>query len=526
MKILTARQMNEVDRRTSEEFGVPSLLLMENAGINLFMALAERFEDLLQKRIAIFCGKGNNGGDGLVLARQLAQRGTPPDVYLLGRGEEVRGDARVNLDIYRQAGWPLSEVPSEQEWAPVSGRLSGYEIVVDAILGTGISKPLEGFYLRVVRDLNAAENFVLAVDIPSGMVSDALLGGRETVFADLTVTFTAPKVAQVLNEDQDALGELHVVSIGTPPACLDSEEYWLNLMTGGQMRDALPQRLTYSHKGNFGHLAVVAGSRGKSGAAVLAATAALRAGAGLVTACTPDVVQPVVAQHRPEVMTEGLPSSAQGSFAFSALESLLGILGGKDAACLGPGLTTHSETVQLVQHLVRNSPVPLVMDADALNAFEGTVQGLRNLQGQALVLTPHPGEFSRLVDQPVSVIRERKLEISRDFAREQGLWLVLKGFRTLVADPSGRVFACPLGNPGMATAGTGDVLTGVLGAFIAGYCAQGRTSPEEITSAVNLGVYVHALAGDLAASAVGKTALISGDITAHLGAAFDEISGA
>jgi ADP-dependent NAD(P)H-hydrate dehydratase / NAD(P)H-hydrate epimerase len=167
-----------------------------------------------------------------------------------------------------------------------------------------------------------------------------------------------------------------------------------------------------------------------------------------------------------------------------------------------------------------------VMDADALNAFEGTVQGLRNLQGQALVLTPHPGEFSRLVDQPVSVIRERKLEISRDFAREQGLWLVLKGFRTLVADPSGRVFACPLGNPGMATAGTGDVLTGVLGAFIAGYCAQGRTSPEEITSAVNLGVYVHALAGDLAASAVGKTALISGDITAHLGAAFDEISGA
>jgi ADP-dependent NAD(P)H-hydrate dehydratase / NAD(P)H-hydrate epimerase len=525
MKILTAQQMNEVDRRTSEEFGVPSILLMENAGMNLFMALADRFDDLLERRIAVFCGKGNNGGDGLVLARQLAQRGNRPDVFLLGRGDEVRGDARVNLDIYRQAGWPLSELPSEQEWADVSGRLPGYDILVDAILGTGISKPLEGFYLRVVRDINSAGRFVLAVDIPSGMVSDALPGGRETILADLTVTFTAPKTAQVLNEDQEAIGELQVVPIGTPAACLERAEYRVNLMIEEEMRRALLPRPANSHKGFFGHLAVLAGSRGKSGAAALAATAALRSGAGLVTACIPDVVQPVVAQHRPEVMTEGLASTAAGSFAFSALGRLLELLEGKDAACLGPGLTTDPETVRLVRQLVLNSPVPLVLDADALNAFQDAIEELRNGQGHPLVLTPHPGEFSRLCREPMSAIRKHKLEISQKFAQEHGLWLVLKDFRTLVADPSGQVFACPLGNPGMATAGTGDVLTGVLGALLAGYCAQERRSPQEITRAVCLGVYLHALAGDLAASATGGTALISGDITAYLGAAFDEISG-
>jgi ADP-dependent NAD(P)H-hydrate dehydratase / NAD(P)H-hydrate epimerase len=525
MKILTARQMNEVDRETSEKYGVPSILLMENAGMNLFMALAGRFEDLLEKRIAVVCGKGNNGGDGFVLARQLAQRGRPPDVYLLGSSEEVRGDARVNLEIYRLAGWPLSEMPSEQEWAAISGRLSSYDILVDAILGTGISKPLQGYYLQVVRDINASGVFVLAVDIPSGMVSDALQGGSETVLADLTVTFTAPKVAHVLNEDQEAFGEQQVVPIGTPSACMEKEEYWLRLMSAEEMRRALPERPVNSHKGSFGHLAVLAGSRGKSGAAALSATAALRAGAGLVTACVPDAVQPVVAQHRPEIMTEGLPSTPGGSFAFAALETLLRILEKKDAACLGPGLTTDPETVRLVHQLVKSSPVPLILDADALNAFQNSVEELRNGQGQPLVLTPHPGEFSRLVGQSVSAVRERKLELTREFARKQGCWLVLKGFRTLVADPSGQVFACPLGNPGMATAGTGDVLTGVLGALVAAYCAQGRRSPGEITQAVHLGVYVHALAGDLAASAVGKTALISGDITAYLGAAFAKVGG-
>jgi NAD(P)H-hydrate epimerase len=524
MKILTAKQINQVDQLTSEQHGIPSSLLMENAGLHLYKTLEKYFKDLDSCLIAILCGKGNNGGDGMVVARHLAQRQIHTDVYLLGKVTDVSGDARANLDTYLKSGEKIIEVTDAGKWEKISEEFGRYGIIVDALLGTGISKPLEGLYSKVVATINQSEAFVLSVDIPSGMFSDSLTGGVQTVQAEATVTFTAPKIAHILNEDQKALGELHIVPIGSPSSLLENPEYDLNLITREQICSYLPPQEIRSHKGHFGHVALVSGSRGKSGAAVLSGSAALRAGSGLVTLCVPEAVQDVVASFQAELMTEGLPSTPQGTFASQATDPLLELLQDKDAAGIGPGLGRERETVDLVHTVVHKATLPLLLDADALNAFEGHTNKLQNDKGQPLVLTPHPGEFSRLLGRPTQEILPQKVELARQFAQERGVWLVLKSFRTLIAEPDGQVFVCPLGNPGMATAGMGDVLTGAITSLLGIFAARGMTKPHEISQAVLVGVYLHSLAGDLAALEVGSRALTAGDVTAHLGQAYQSLS--
>lgn len=524
MKILTAKQINQVDQLTSKEHGIPSSLLMENAGLHLYKTLEEYFENLDSCLITILCGKGNNGGDGIVLARHLAQCEIHPDVYLLGRVKDVSGDARVNLDAYLKSGEEITEVTDAGKWEEISEEFSRYDIIVDALLGTGIRKPLEGLYSKVVATINQSEAFVLSVDIPSGMFSDSLTGGVQTVQAAATVTFTAPKIAHILNEDQKALGELHIVPIGSPSTLLENPEYDLNLITREQIQSYLPPQEIRSHKGHFGHVALVSGSRGKSGAAVLSGSAALRTGSGLVTLCVPAAIQDVVASFRAELMTEGLPSTPQGTVASQATDHLLELLQNKDAAGIGPGLGRDRETVDLVHTVVHKATLPLLLDADALNAFEGHTKKLQNDQGQPLVLTPHPGEFSRLLGRPTQEILPQKVELARQFAQEKGVWLVLKSFRTLIAEPDGQVFVCPLGNPGMATAGMGDVLTGAITSLLGIFAARGMSTPREISQAVLTGVYLHSLAGDLAALEVGSRALTAGDVTDHLGRAYQALS--
>ena len=523
MKILSTHQMNEVDRLTEAEFGISTLLLMENAGSSLHSILESYFEDLESELIAVVCGKGNNGGDGIVLARHLIQLQIYPDVYLLAKLEEVSGDARTNLDAYLDSGEAVQEITDLKQWEKASNGFEKYDVIVDALLGTGITKPLEGLYSEVVSTINLTPAFVLSVDIPSGMFSDSLTQGPQSVEASTTVTFTAPKIAHILNEDQDSLGELHVAPIGSPEQLLDKEEHYLNLLTGEEVSACLPLWQAKSHKGDFGHTVIVAGSRGKSGAAALSAGAALRAGAGLVTICAPETIQGVVASFQPEVMTEGLPSTEQGTLAASAIDPLLKILAGKDAAAMGPGLGRHPETVRLVHNVVRQAPVPLVLDADALNAFENEVDKLGNDHHQPLILTPHPGEFSRLVGRPVSEILPQRVELARQMAQERGIWVVLKSFRTLIAQPDGQVFTTVLGNPGMATAGMGDVLTGTIAALVGIYAAQEMSEPHQISQAVQAGVYLHSLAGDLAAQETGLQALTASDVMAHLGQAYQEL---
>ncbi|MGH9340120.1 MAG: NAD(P)H-hydrate dehydratase [Acidobacteriota bacterium] len=524
MKILTAKQMNQVDRLTTDRYGLPSLILMENAGLNLYLALEDYFEDLPIRRIAIFCGKGNNGGDGLVLARQLVQRAIYPDVYLLSRVDDISGDARINLEAYLKSGEIVHTVTSDREWQEVEEGIYDYDIIIDALLGTGMSKPLKGLYAKVVADVNNTGAFVLSVDIPSGMFSDSLKGGVETVLADATVTFTAPKIAHILNQDQEAIGDLRIVPIGTPLDLLEQKDFYLNLMSREQVRSYLLPREVSSHKGDFGHVAVVGGSRGKSGAAILSARGALRAGSGLVTVYTPDVAQSTIASFQPELMTEGLASTSKGAFSKAATAQLLDVLQERDAAGMGPGLTTEKETIEFVNKVVQDSPVPMVLDADALNAFAGRIEKLKNRRRQPLVLTPHPGEFARLLSQPTASILENKVELSRKFAETHGVWLVLKSFRTLVAAPDGEVYVCPLGNPGMASAGMGDVLTGVLTSLLGLYAARGMTELAHVTRATVLGVYLHSLAGDLAAAQTGPEALAAGDVIENLGRAYLDLA--
>jgi ADP-dependent NAD(P)H-hydrate dehydratase / NAD(P)H-hydrate epimerase len=523
MKILTAAQMRQVDALSTRDYGVPSIVLMENAGLNLYLELNRRIAELKQRRILILCGKGNNGGDGMVLARQLLQRSISSDLVLLGKAEQVGGDARLQLEILEKSGFPVREVDSSEQWRQFAPCLSTYDVIVDAMLGTGLSKPLEGLFLEAAEAINRTRAFILAVDIPTGMPSDSVDPSPAIVHADLTVTFTAPKRAHVLSEDLEALGELVIVPIGSPVQLLEGPDWYLELLEEQEIARSLLPRKKTAHKGDFGHVLLAGGSRGKSGAILLSSRAALRTGSGLVTAAVPEPVQPLVAAGQAEVMTEGLAAVNSGSIAFSALSTLLRLLQGKDALGIGPGLSRDPETARLVRETVRQCPVPMVIDADALNAFEGQPELIRNERGRAVVLTPHPGEFSRLSGRSVEEIRSRGPEIARAFAGDHHVWLVLKGFRTLVATPSGQVYVSPVGNQGMATGGTGDVLTGVLTSLIGLQQAQGSTQPEQVTRVVTLGVFLHGLAGDLAARKVGYEGLTASGIIDRLPYAFGRL---
>ncbi len=526
VKILTASQMGTVDRLTTGDCGLPSLVLMENAGLNLYQILKSHFGERLPGcSTVILCGKGNNGGDGLVLARQLARRESSPTVILLCRPDQVRGDAAVQLNAYRKSGGEVVSATSREEWAEVAPILGGSRILVDALLGTGLGRPVTGLLAQVVRDINGSGAFVLAVDIPTGTPSDGIRSIGPSVRAHATVTFTAPKIAHILHREPETFGQIYVTPIGTPSQLLDTPDHFLNLMTPDRIRAVMPARKAFSHKGTFGHVAVIAGSRGKTGAAALASRSALRSGSGLVTGVAPDAVQPLMASFQPEIMTEGVPSTPAGTLASSGIDRILELLEGRDAAGLGPGLTTEKETVDVVRRLTREAEVPMVLDADALNAYAGRAHELVNLKGQPLVVTPHPGEFARLTAHSIRQITENGISFAREFARDRNLWLVLKGFRTLVASPDGQVYACPLGNPGMATAGSGDVLTGVITSFLGQYRAQARVSPSQTTDAVVSAVYLHSLAGDLAAQHGGMDSLTAGDILDHLGSAFLQLRG-
>lgn len=520
-KVLTAAQMRLVDRLTTEQTKVPSPLLMENAGFQLWYALASRIADLGRRRVAVLCGKGNNGGDGMVLARQLHQRGVNPDVYLFASAEELRGDAALNATILGHRELPFFEVTTPEAWRELADHLDTYDVIVDALLGTGLTKPLEGLYAAVAEAINRTEAFVLAVDIPSGMPSDSVAAPPLCVHADLTVTFTAPKIAHALNRNREAFGEIVVADIGTPACLLDREEFRVHWLELEDLRRWYPGRAASSHKGHYGHVAVVAGSRGKAGAAGLASYAALRAGSGLVTACVPAAVQDCVAGFHSEVMTEGLPSTTEGTFSGAAAAAALAFLESMDAAAVGPGLTTHPETRAFVRELVSAAPVPLVLDADALNAFAGSPEKIRNERGNPIVLTPHPGEFARLIGEPIPAILADPVEKASRFAAEHRLWVVLKDFRAVVAAPGGQVFISPFGDPGMATAGMGDVLTGILVSFLGLPGTAER--PDTVTAAVCAGVLLHSRAGALAATARTPEALVAGDVIAALEEVWREI---
>jgi ADP-dependent NAD(P)H-hydrate dehydratase / NAD(P)H-hydrate epimerase len=480
MKVLTAAQMRDVDRRTIE-MGMPGIVLMENAGHRVVEFLEKRFAPLSAQRIAVLCGKGNNGGDGMVIARQLYTRFRPRALWvvLLANPEELKGDAAANYRMLQVCGCPvLREIPVEARTAT---------LVLDALLGTGVSGPATGAMLEGIREINRGFSLakVVAVDMPSGMPTDSGEPVGEIARADATVTFSAPKVAQITPPNCDHVGELVVGAIGSPETFYD--DVWLSLIEPAMFRELLAPRPPGGHKGTFGHVLIVAGSPGKKGAAAMSSLAAARAGAGLVTLATR---AKDISQLAPEIMTEDLEETSLESAAE-----------GKTVIAMGPGLGKTPETEDLVQRALKLQQ-PIVLDADALTAV---VQG----GGRLRVMTPHPGEMSRLANKSTGDVQKDRIGTARAFAMEHGVTLVLKGQRTVIAFADGRVWVNPTGTPALGTGGSGDVLTGLISGFLAQFPKQ----PDEAAAAA---VYLGGLAGELGARALGEKCLIATDILKYL----------
>ncbi|HVG20359.1 MAG TPA: NAD(P)H-hydrate dehydratase [Blastocatellia bacterium] len=528
MKILSAAEMREVDRLTAEAYGVPSLMLMENAAARTVEAIEKRFGPVAGKRALIICGKGNNGGDGAAIARQLLIKGGRADVLLLGRVDETRGDARTNFEIIRSLASPDSglriiEVENPDHLRREAASASP-DIFIDAIFGTGLTRPAAGLFAEAIHYLGDLRDgsAIIAVDIPSGLASDSqeLIG--PAVRARLTVTFTAPKIANVFPPASDYNGQLVVAPIGSPGELINTSGSRLSLVGREMIKRWLEasRRSSFANKGDAGKALVVAGSRGKSGAACLAGEGAMRAGAGLVTVATAQSAQPVIASQMIfECMSEPLVETATGSVAVEAAERVLELAGERDVVAMGPGLGSSEESTRsLVRSVVMKRARPMVLDADALNSLAPWPEELRGREELPLILTPHPGEMARLVEKSVLEVISNRAEVVREFATAHGVIVVLKGSRTCTASPGGEVYVNPTGNAGMATGGTGDVLTGI----IAGLLAQ---KPDDPLAATIAAVYLHGLAGDIAASRKGTRAMMASDIAAHLGDAFIEVGG-
>jgi len=509
MKVLTAAQMREVDRKTIAEVGLPGVVLMENAGIHVTQILEEHFESLDALRIAVVCGCGNNGGDGFVVARQLYMRGILPDVFVLCAADKIAGDAATNLNIIKNyPELPVIMVPDEQTYERMGISFDGYQVVVDAILGTGIRQPVEGYYARVIEDINRSPASVLSVDIPSGLFADEYQPVETAVYADITVTFTAPKPGLILGDSYAYVGSLYTVNIGSPDSLLNSEDHYLNLIEDEDLKPFFLPRKRDTHKGNYGHLLVVGGARGKTGAVKMTGMAALRSGAGLVSVALPDRYMGQVISDCAELMTEPLPSDEEGFLTAGALTAVGELLRPRDLLVLGPGMGAGPGTVEFVHGLLPRLEVPVVIDADALNCIAQDTAILNKL-GVPAVLTPHPGEMARLMNCTTGEVQENREEVAREFSGKYRVYLILKGYRTVFAEPSGQVWINPTGNPGMATAGTGDVLSGILGAF----CARiNHQNSDAWILAAAAAAYLHGLAGDLAAEAFTEEALVARDL--------------
>ncbi|MCA1613184.1 MAG: NAD(P)H-hydrate dehydratase [Acidobacteria bacterium] len=548
-KVVTASQMREIDRLTTERYALPTLLLMETAANASARAISSLLpEKGAGRRALIVCGRGNNGGDGAALARILWTTGAEVEVLLIGRVAETRGDARVNFEIVRglagsarEGSHPplvFSECAGADEWVAVRARLEEFDLLIDALFGTGLTRPLEGLFKEVVADFSAARGrregadrhpLFVSLDIPTGLDADSAEPAGEAVRADLTVTYTAPKPANVLPPASHLNGRLVIADIGSPPALIDETPSQLFVLEAADARAWL-RRTRYapdSYKNTHGHALVVAGSREMCGAAVLCAGAAMRAGAGLVTVASPASAVPAVAARvMPEVMTAELPETAEGSAGAAAFGRVAQLAGRANVIVVGPGLTTNEETRLLVREIVERRAAPVVIDADGLNALAPWPEGLSGTAELPLVLTPHPGEMRRLarLSDDAEGVKDR-VAAAREFAAAHGVILVLKGSRVLVAAPDGRVFVNPTGNAGLGTAGAGDTLTGIIAGFLAqAYGALGAEADP--LQAVLAAVYVGGAAGDLAAAERGMRTMVASDVREQVEAAMREQLGA
>ncbi len=492
--------MRRLDARAITELGIPGAVLMEHAG----RGAADVILDVLGARrrgarVTIVCGKGGNGGDGFVAARWLKRAGVQPSVWMTDVEAEIRGDAAQKLRELRRVGVRPRPVDDE---ARLAAHLAKAELIVDALLGTGTRGAPSGLIAHMIEQINAAGRPVIALDIPSGVAADGGPIAWPAIRATLTATFAGLKRGLLMGPGAELAGRVRVVPIGIPEHEV-ARGIAVFTVDRADVAALFPDRPREAHKGTYGHLLVVGGSRGKTGAAALAARAAMRAGAGLVTVATAASQQPVVAALLLESMSEPLPETAVGTIGCEAVEAIEQLADRRDAVALGPGLGLEADTQDAARGLIGDLARPMVVDADALSALAGHLELLRAARAPRC-LTPHPGEMARMLGATVADVQRDRIECARAFAAEHGVHVLLKGAATVLGDPDGRVFLNPTGNPGMASGGMGDVLTGVLGALL----ARG----VDPASAQRGAAYLHGLAADLAAGEVGQEALIAGDV--------------
>lgn len=514
MKVLTSTQMQGCDRAAIDRHGIPEMVLMENAGVQVVECMEEFFGADAPELVAVLCGKGNNGGDGLVIARHLHAAGRAVRAYLFAVADELSGSVAENHRIAVSAGVDVVEVANDAEVAEVVDELVGFDCIVDALFGTGISGALRDPYGEVVEAVNDCGAPVVAVDLPSGLAADNGDIAGPAVVADLTVTFAAPKLCHVLPPACELVGELSVVDIGIPAAEIAAVKKALEIITPEECAAHLSPRDPDTHKGSYGTVLVVGGATGMSGAATLAARAALRGGAGLVHVAAPETVAAIIAGAVVEALVRPYPSNSEGGFSGAALEGLRQAAASADVLAIGPGVGASDEARTLVREIVAGAAVPVVLDADGLNAFADDA-GALSAVGPPCVITPHPGEAGRLLGRSTAAVQSDRLDAVRQLARESGAIVVLKGYRSLVADAEGRVAVNPTGNPGMATGGSGDVLTGLIAALLGQGVGPWR--------AARVGAFLHGAAGDIAARRVGEIGLIASDIIGALPEAFASV---
>lgn len=527
MKALAAAEMREVDRLTTERFRIPGLDLMESAGKSVTEVFLEKYKERnarIPGRVSLLCGKGNNGGDGLVVARLLKGRAGHVSVYLFAEPGELRGDAAKNYARWRELGETVTVIRGEEDWIRAWPGVAASEVIIDALLGTGIRGGATGLLAQVIENVNrfsqdakaAWPAWIVAVDTPSGLPSDGEAPQGPVLRAHLTVTFTAPKIGQLVSSDAGSCGALVVREIGTPAALVEEVGKGKLRWAGPEEFSELPlQRAAEAHKGSYGHVLLVAGSVGKTGAAILCGQAALRGGAGLVTLATPEPALATVASAQAEYMTEALPATASGTIASEAarLGGFATLLHGMTVLGMGPGIGTHPETQEFVRSVVAHADLPIVLDADGLNAFAGQAEILSNRKSAHLVITPHPGEMARLCGFATPDVQADRIRIAAEFAGKWNAVILLKGYHSVIAAPNGDVFVNTTGNAGLAKGGSGDVLTGLLAALIAQFGAR------DLYRVVALGAYLHGLAAELVSAESDESGVLAGEVAGAVPAA-------
>jgi NAD(P)H-hydrate epimerase len=509
-KIATAQEMRHLDNAAIEEAGIPGLILMENAALGTVFTIRLMIGDeLLGRRFIIACGKGNNGGDGYAIARHLFNRGADVTVLAAGSVSELKGDAATNAHIYKTIGGRIIELRHG-----ALPELPPSELIVDALLGTGVTGPAKGMIARVIDWINSRPESVLSVDLPSGVECDTGLASGPAVKADRTVTMGLLKRGLVLPPGRDLAGLVTIANISLPPRVWAGTAIHFNLVEKKDVRTMLPRRAQTAHKGDCGRAVLLAGSPGMTGAATLSSQAALRIGAGLVILGIPEALNPILEVKLTEVMTRLLPQNERGCLSPKALPVIEELISWADVVGIGPGLSQDPDTEETVRRLLGAIKKPLVVDADGLNAL-GKESEFAGMLPTGTILTPHPGEFSRLCGKPISEILAHRVDLAAQKAADWGAVLVLKGSPTIVADPGGEVYCNPTGGPALATGGSGDVLTGM----ILGLLAQG-CPPVHAACA---GVFLHGLAGDISAREVGVAATLAGDLDRFIPRAMREV---